>query len=301
MLRREGGHMPTPRKFSAEEQRKLFSLLETPFSPSEVKWRVVCKGQRGRRGKVLPYADPRVYTDRLNQLFTPSGWSRTYNLAAVPNVVRTVHGRQVVTGKVLVNCVLTIHRLGSHAGNGEEWADGAMAVTSAEAQAFKRACSVFGLGRYLYRISERWVDLDRRGVPKRLPVLPHWALPPDVVIEHGGEPKGPIDPKLTGKIDGFRKVLGDGVYAEILSRAGFSHDARLIPNANRQKDALRWMEAAARGYDRVKRLSSESGRGEHLDALLQHMKLTTIQELPSLEALRFLVDTLESVVPQHAA
>jgi hypothetical protein len=292
--------MPTPRKFSAEEQRRLFALLETPFSPSEVKWRVVLRGQKGRRGKVLPYADPRAYTDRLNQLFTPSGWSRTYNLAAVPNVVRRIDGREVVTGKVLVNCVLTIHRLGSHTGNGEEWADSSMAVTSAEAQAFKRASSCFGLGRYLYRISERWVDIDRRGVPKRLPALPFWALPPDVVMEHGAEPRGPIDPKLTGKIEVFRKQLGVGIYTEILSRAGFSHDARLIPNANRQKDALKWMEAAARGYDRLRRLSSDGGAA-HLDALLQHLKLTTIQELPSLDALRFVVDTLESVLPQNAA
>jgi hypothetical protein len=292
--------MSTPRKFSAEEQRKLYALLETPFSPAEVKWRVVRKGQRGRRGKVLPYADPRAYMDRLNQLFTPGGWARMYNLATIPNVIRNFNGRETVAAKVLVNCVLTIHRLGSHTGNGEEWADGDMAVTSAEAQAFKRACSCFGLGRYLYRISERWVDLDRRGQPRRLPALPLWALPPDVVIEHGAEPKGPIDPKLTGKIEAFRKRLGVGIYTEILSRAGFSHDARLIPNANRQKDTLKWMEAAARGYERLKRLSTAGGE-EHLEALLEHLKLTTLHELPSLDALRFVVDTLESVLPQSAA
>jgi len=292
--------MATPRRFSAEEQRKLFALLETPFSPAEVKWRVVRKGQQGRRGKVLPYADPRAYTDRLNQLFTPSGWSRTYNLAAIPNIVRRVGRREVVTGKVLVSCALTIHRLGNHTGNGEEWADFEMAVSSAEAQAFERASSYFGLGRYLYRISERWVDLDRRGVPKRLPALPLWALPPDVVIEHGAEPRGPIDPKLTGKIESFRKLLGSGIYTEILSRAGFSHDARLIANANRQKDALKWMEAAARGYVRVERIVSNGGQ-EHLNALLQYLKLSTVQDLQSLEALRFVVDALESVMPQNAA
>lgn len=292
--------MSSPRKFSAAEQRRLYALLETPFSPSEIKWRVVCKGQRGCRGKVLPYADPRVYTDRLNQLFMPSGWSRTYNMAALPNVVRTINGRDFVTGKVLMSCVLTIPRLGSHTGTGEEWADSEMAVTAAEAQAFKRACSCFGLGRYLYRISERWVDLDRRGLPKRLPALPHWALPPDVVIGHGGEPKGPIYPKMTSKIEAFRTVLGSGVYTEILSRAGFSHDARLIPNANRQKDALRWMEAAARGYERINRVCSEVGV-HHLEALLEHLTLNSIQEVPSLDALRLLVDTLESALPQNAA
>ena len=292
--------MATQWKFSATEQRRLYSLLETPFSPAEIKWRVICKGQRGRRGKVLPYADPRAYTDRLNQLFTPSGWSRTYNMAALPNVVREINGRKFVTGKVLMSCVLTIPRLGSHTGTGEEWADAAMAVTAAEAQAFKRASSCFGLGRYLYRIPERWVDLDRRGVPKRLPALPHWALPPDVIIGHGAEPKGPIDPKMTGRIEAYRASLGPGVYTEILTRAGFSHDARLIPNANRQEDTLRWMEAAARGYERNKRISSAGGVS-HLEALLDHLKLHSIQELPSLDALRFLVDTLESVLPKDAA
>ncbi|WP_201759349.1 hypothetical protein [Acidisarcina polymorpha] len=106
--------------------------------------------------------------------------------------------------------------------------------------------------------------------------------------------------KSTGKIEAFRKQLGVGIYTEILSRAGFSHDARLIPNANRQKDSLKWMEAAARGYDRLRHLSTGEG-AEHMDALLQHLKLTTVQELPSLDALRFVVDTLESVLPQDAA
>jgi hypothetical protein len=201
---------------------------------------------------------------------------------------------------VLVNSVVTIHRLASHTGNGEEWADGETAVTSAEAQAFKRACSCFGLGRYLYRIRERWVDLDHRGTPKKYPALPLWALPPDTVILHGAEPKGPIDPKLTNKIEPFRKVLGEGVYTEILSRAGFSHDARLIPNANRQRDVLKWMEAARRGYDRALLLCSGHGE-EHLAAILQHLKLHALQDLPSVDALRFVVDTLESIVPENAA
>jgi len=40
-----------------------------------------------------------------------------------------------------VTCKLTIDGLGSHSGLGEEWADNENAGTSAEAQAFKRACS----------------------------------------------------------------------------------------------------------------------------------------------------------------
>ena len=60
------------------------------------------------------------------------------------------------------SCRLTIDGLGSHSGLGEEWADNENAGTAAEAQAFKRACSCFGLGRYLYDLGGNWVDLDNR-------------------------------------------------------------------------------------------------------------------------------------------
>jgi len=56
---------------------------------------------------------------------------------------------QKIVPKVLVTCELTIFGMGSHSATGEEWADDDNAGTSAEAQAFKRACSCFGLGRYL--------------------------------------------------------------------------------------------------------------------------------------------------------
>jgi len=292
--------MTTARKFSVEEQRKLFALLELPFEPAEIKWRVIRKAQRGRRGLVLPYADPRAYTDRLNQLFTPAGWSRTYALSTVSNISRRYEGRTITTGKVLVNCVLELLRLGSHSGNGEEWADQECAATSAEAQAFKRACSCFGLGRYLYRISERWVDLDHRGQPVKVPKLPLWALPPTTDGTYATDPRGPIDQKVTVRIESFRPRLGDGVFTEILFRAGHSHDPKMIPNATRQKLVLEWMEAAERGFEKVRKLAAEVG-AEHLEAILASLKLQSVEQTPSLEALRFLVDTLESITPQQVA
>src|SRR5208337_2185432 len=50
-------------------------------------------------------------------------------------------------------------------------------MTSADAQAFKRACSCFGLGRYFYDFQAVWVDLDQNRQPARTPVLFAWALP----------------------------------------------------------------------------------------------------------------------------
>ena len=77
----------------------------------------------------------------------------------------------------MVTCKVTIYGLGTHAGLGEEWADNDNAGTAAEAQAFKRACSCFGLGRYLYDLEGQWVDLDEKKRPLETPRLPDWARP----------------------------------------------------------------------------------------------------------------------------
>jgi hypothetical protein len=124
--------MATAREFSAEEQRKLLAELEVPFDPAMVKWKVVRRAHSGRRGAVLPFADPRAYTDRLNQALTPAGWGRTYTLSTLSNLTRRLwDGKLISTGKVLVTSTVSVHGLGSHVGNGEAWADREHAVTAA--------------------------------------------------------------------------------------------------------------------------------------------------------------------------
>src|SRR3974377_1855125 len=81
------------------------------------------------------------------------------------------------SGQVVVTCTVTIFGLWSHSGTGEEWADDDNGMTSADAQAFKRACSCFGLGRYFYDIPPIWVDLDPNRQPVRTPMLSALGLP----------------------------------------------------------------------------------------------------------------------------
>jgi hypothetical protein len=246
-------------KFTEAEREKLFAQLEEPFDPAQIKWRVMRTSDDRRSGVVLPFADPRAYTDRLNQLFTPAGWTREYTISTVPSLTRVDRGKVIVTSKVLVATAVTITRLGSHTGTGEEWADKENAVTAADAQAFKRACSCFGLGRYLYRFEETWVHLDQRGEPVAIPVLPAWALPPGVMMTPANgqaiDARGPVDHKLTAEIEGFRNTVGEHIYAEILRRAGHSRDARTIPNADRQKNVVEWMQATTRGFERLHALA----------------------------------------------
>jgi hypothetical protein len=73
--------MATTRRFTAEEQRKLVAELEVPLDPAMVEWKVVRRARLGRRGAVLPFAEPRAYTDRgLIRLFNRSCSSETVGL-----------------------------------------------------------------------------------------------------------------------------------------------------------------------------------------------------------------------------
>ena len=291
-------------KFTEPVREKIFSQLETPFDPAQIKWRVMHTTDDRRSGAILPFADPRAYTDRLNQLFTPAGWTREYTISTVPSLTRVDKGKVVVTSKVLVATAVRINRLGSHTGTGEEWADKENAVTAADAQAFKRACSCFGLGRYLYRFEETWVHLDRRGEPVAIPVLPAWALPPGVTVQptngQAVDVRGPVDHKLTAEIEGFRRTLGELIYAEILRRAGHSANARTIPNAERQKQTIEKMQAAARGFERLRNLAEMAGDAQ-LFAVAERFKIASFTELPNLAALKQLVVELESIANQQVA
>jgi Rad52/22 family double-strand break repair protein len=116
----------------AERVKQMVAALEVPFDQSQIDWRVMntTKGQQPARGQVVPYADQRAYTDRLNALFTPAGWTRKYIIHTSANFERSKD--QKIAAKVLVTCELTIFGLGSHSATGEEWADDDNACTSAE-------------------------------------------------------------------------------------------------------------------------------------------------------------------------
>ena len=291
-------------KFTEAEREKLFAQLETPFDPTQIKWRVMRTSDDRRSGAILPFADPRAYTDRLNQLFTPSGWTREYTISTVPSLTRVDRGKVVVTSKVLVATAVTINRLGSHTGTGEEWADRENAVTAADAQAFKRACSCFGLGRYLYRFEETWVHLNQRGEPVAIPALPAWALPPGVTVQSTNSKavdlRGPVDHKLTAEIESFRSTLGESIYAEILRRSGHSANAQTIPNAERQKQTVEKMQAAARGFERLRQLAEIAGDAQFF-TVAERFKIASVTELPNLAALKQLVEDLESLANQQVA
>lgn len=134
--------MPKEAK-TAIDWTQLTKDLSMPFEEHEIKYRAGAVSRDKKRAQALPYADPRVYEDRLNAL-VPGLWEVEFE----------------PWGETRIICRLTIYGV-TRSSTGES-GDGpdAVAGTAAEAQAFKRACAKFGLGRYLYAMEAQWVDYD---------------------------------------------------------------------------------------------------------------------------------------------
>ena len=104
-------NIPTALTPNAAKIKELIANLEVPFHPSVIEWRVTNTSKGGSpRGQVMPYADQRAYTDRLNALFTPAGWTRRYTIHTSANFERSKD--QKIVAKVLVTCELTIFGIG---------------------------------------------------------------------------------------------------------------------------------------------------------------------------------------------
>lgn len=143
--------------------QEIASQLREPFPLAAIE--LLPKGKLEREGKTLcmgmPYADVRVYEDRLNSL-VPGEWS-------TPPCTTIVAGNKLLTYVTVIICGV------AHTDVGEAFVTSTSenSGTEAWAQGFKRACSQFGLGRYLYDLDKEWVpynaqrkaiDLDAAGI-----------------------------------------------------------------------------------------------------------------------------------------
>jgi hypothetical protein len=303
--------------------KELIANLEVPFHPSVIEWRVTNTSKGGSpRGQVVPYADQRAYTDRLNSLVTPAGWTRRYTIHTSANFERSKD--QKIVAKVMVTCELTIFGLGSHSATGEEWADNDNAATAAEAQSFKRACSCFGLGRYLYYFTGTWVDLDHRKRPKTVPKLDGWATPAG--WQQGLRPYREQDPKpderTTARSDGngnghrnggsdqgasvvreieqMEQALGERMYRGLLKTLARVWNPKDIQDPTVQQKVLAHMQAGERGFRRLD-AALERVEPETLTQILRYLNLQSIDQVDNLQTLREIVLALETAAQETSS
>jgi hypothetical protein len=140
---------------------QMINDLCDPFHPSLVEWKPQAVSKDGKRALAVPYIDARHYQQRLDQV--SPGWHSAYEF--------------IKPDGSLVRCRLTIAGV-TREEVGESDASDNNTATSAVAQSFKRACTAFGVGRYLYFLPQSWCEYDSQS--RRIvkpPVLPAWAKP----------------------------------------------------------------------------------------------------------------------------
>jgi hypothetical protein len=128
---------------SGLELHQVLDDLRKPFHPSQVTWKP--GAVKGERALALAYADLRAYMNRLDEV-CGSDWSVAYEPWGDDRII----------------CRLTIMGV-TRSSTGEttnEAERSEIGGTVAEAQAFKRASAMFGLGRYLYNLPTGWADYD---------------------------------------------------------------------------------------------------------------------------------------------
>jgi len=127
-----------------EKMSHILEELSKPFHPSRITWRPGALTGKKDKAMALAYADLRAYQNRLDEV-CGMDWSVSY----------TPWSDRII-------CHLTVNGV-TRSSTGEPDSDSErseIAGTAAEAQAFKRACAMFGLGRYLYNLPSIWVEYD---------------------------------------------------------------------------------------------------------------------------------------------
>jgi len=183
-----------------------------------------------------------------------------------------------------------------------------------EAQAFKRAASCFGLGRYLYYFSGTWIDLDEWKRPKTVPQLTGWATPagwreglrPWCVGEpmpnqvpavnsgagrHNGNGR-PVDGEVLRKIEGMEKTVGKRMYRGILKSVARVWNPKDIQDQAIQEKVLAHMQAAERGLRRAEAAREKAGLATFA-AVLGSLRLSSLDQVDNLKTLQEIVGSLE--------
>ena len=123
----------------------ILNELKRPFHPSHISWKPQAITKDQTKAMACAYGDLRAYQNRLDEV-CGMDWSVSYT----------------PWGNDRIICHLTINGVTrSSSGEGDSQAERSeIGGTAAEAQAFKRAAAMFGLGRYLYELPSSWVEYD---------------------------------------------------------------------------------------------------------------------------------------------
>ena len=184
--------------------------LKKPFEPKDVEWRIQRKSKDGQKGMAMAYIDARAISNRLDDLVMRNiidGWSVSYRPIDMGNIKQQKRGYDTEVPIKGFICTITLN-LGDMSISREDGAN----LTDFEpfkgglSGAFKRAASMWGIGRYLYDLRTVWAPIDNWGNITQKPRLPLWALPKGYV--EPDSPKSSAPPEHTSSFAGSESAFG---------------------------------------------------------------------------------------------
>ena len=234
-----------PYKLKQEFEAKLKALAE-PFEVDEVYW--LPQSTKGTTAVAAAYANKRAYTDRLDEVLGAAEWQIEVSDPVITEYIKTVKEKRAVWNdptsavlipasqeknyKVLVQakCGLWVSYLNQwvwKSSTGVAAAEDENSVTTAEAQAVKRAISMWGPGNYFYRLGTQTVPYSL--ITKTFtvkPTLPDWAIP----AKHCIDCKNTIKEFSWKKADGSEQVLSA---SDVLKNGKAKYGADLCVNCQK--------------------------------------------------------------------
>lgn len=145
-----------------------FALLKAPFPSKAIEWKIGHRNKENTRGRALPFLQFMAVADRLDDVLGEENWKASY-----------VSGP---AGGVVCKLELRIENewICKENGAGNTEMEG---IKGGLTDAFKRAATMWGVGRYLHAYDAIGVDINEKG-QFQPPALPDFLLPAEEVEQN---------------------------------------------------------------------------------------------------------------------
>jgi hypothetical protein len=178
----------------------MFDKLSAHFPVDAIHWRAQSvTDKNGGAALALAYLDARDVMDRLDEVCRPEGWQDSYS--------ETPRGRLICTLSVLTP---DGHWIAKSDGAGDTDVEGDKGAIS---DAFKRAAVKWGIGRYLYDLSNVWAPCELNQNGKWRKWKPEANAKFAAALNALAKPSGPINDKtrdwLAAQIDSSGITVGE--------------------------------------------------------------------------------------------
>ncbi len=146
--------------------KKLKEKLEKTFNENELEFRVGATNTEKTKGLALAYVSARAIQNRLDEVVGIENWRVSY---------------KEINGGFIAKLEIKI---------GNEWIskeDGAEntdyeSIKGGISSAFKRAASVWGIGRYLYDAENNWYPIEQKGKSYVFKEIPQLKLKTETIV-----------------------------------------------------------------------------------------------------------------------